>query len=752
MMCVESDVVTPKPGRTRPVVADSTLEDEKGESTSGDEDVFGRSLRRPSERRRSDRLRRSSLAMRYESGGGNDSDAEFYRRRTPRPSRTNMRYNLRSRSRRSSLAPTSVVERAAPYRFRRRHPPRGDGLVSWSSVDMKRLTRRVDSEESSDSSTEASGDESPSASMPSSNTQTKGKKPNANSNFEPISIPEVGFDEIAGFDEYLHRLKEMIIFPLLFPGHFARLGIRPPTGVLFHGPPGTGKTLLARILASACSTPDRRVTFFLRNGAECLSKWIGEAEANLARLFKAAKEAAPAIIFFDEIDGMAPDRGARQQDQSHISLLSSLLALMDGLEGRGEGVVVIGATNRIEALDPALRRPGRFDREFFFGLPHCDARQRILEIHTRQWSPQPDKATLAIVARETEGFSGAQLKGLVGEAAMLAFRRACPLLYETPEEHPNALLARIQETGFAPPSQVPVTLDDFCTAFHLVDRRTGETGEGLKGDGVYGLFKVSLASASASISATFFRSTASGSSMWARGRAKVHLSKPVVFLDAPGLRAKDAAALTSALCTSIEGVTLHTVPLSADALPWPSDQRFADASKLHALVVAPLLVGKCDSDALRLFLSAFAEQDRVLLLLSGDHDAMEWDDIDMDAVLRLQLPCPSLDDASDFFADLICVDDEATSAGEATPSPADSLADSIDNLTRMMGLQQSHLDRLFTALPSRLAEHLVGAGTARWPALAFALHRQVQLVLRPVSMVSRSKQDIYDALDRLISV
>jgi ATPase family AAA domain-containing protein 2 len=215
-------------------------------------------------------------------------------------------------------------------------------------------------------------------------------------------------DKIAGMDGYVRKLKEMIVFPLVYPQLFSKLNVSLPRGVLFHGPPGTGKTLMARLLASACSTSTRKVSFFMRNGSDCLSKWIGEAERNMRLLFKKAKDCQPSIIFFDEIDGLAPERTARQ-DQSHISLVSTLLALMDGLDDRGQ-VVVIGATNRIHSIDAALRRPGRFDREFFFSLPDEAARSQILKIHTKTWEPAISDSLADDLACRTAGFSGADMK------------------------------------------------------------------------------------------------------------------------------------------------------------------------------------------------------------------------------------------------------------------------------------------------------------------------------------------------------
>lgn len=226
-------------------------------------------------------------------------------------------------------------------------------------------------------------------------------------------------DKIAGMDGYVRKLKEMIVFPLIYPHLFSKLNISLPRGVLFHGPPGTGKTLMARLLASACSTSTRKVSFFMRNGSDCLSKWIGEAERNMRLLFKKAKECQPSIIFFDEIDGLAPERTGRQ-DQSHISLVSTLLALMDGLDDRGQ-VVVIGATNRIHSIDAALRRPGRFDREFFFGLPDESARAQILKIHTKTWDPPIEDDLAADLASRTSGYSGADMKVKMHEISLTSF-------------------------------------------------------------------------------------------------------------------------------------------------------------------------------------------------------------------------------------------------------------------------------------------------------------------------------------------
>jgi ATPase family AAA domain-containing protein 2 len=220
----------------------------------------------------------------------------------------------------------------------------------------------------------------------------------------------------------------MTLLPLLYPEVFQQFNVTPPRGVLFHGPPGTGKTLLARALAASCRSGGRQIgendfislsfrnssllAFFMRKGADALSKWVGEAERQLRLLFEEAKNSQPSIIFFDEIDGLAPVRSSKQ-DQIHASIVSTLLALMDGMDGRGQ-VIIIGATNRPDAIDPALRRPGRFDREFYFPLPNLAARERILGIMTKKWKGWDDteeaQEKVKGLAKLTKGYGGADLR------------------------------------------------------------------------------------------------------------------------------------------------------------------------------------------------------------------------------------------------------------------------------------------------------------------------------------------------------
>uniref|UniRef100_A0A8C1ZEU1 ATPase family AAA domain-containing protein 2 n=1 Tax=Cyprinus carpio TaxID=7962 RepID=A0A8C1ZEU1_CYPCA len=250
---------------------------------------------------------------------------------------------------------------------------------------------------------------------------------------DPMQIDQtVRFDSIGGLGKHISALKEMVVFPLLYPEVFEKFKIQPPRGCLFYGPPGTGKTLVARALANECSQGERKVAFFMRKGADCLSKWVGESERQLRLLFDQAYQMRPSIIFFDEIDGIAPVRSSRQ-DQIHSSIVSTLLALMDGLDSRGE-VVVIGATNRLDSIDPALRRPGRFDREFLFNLPDREARKDILKIHTRQWDPQLSDVFLEELADKCVGYCGADIKAVCSEAALCALRRRYPQIYASSQK------------------------------------------------------------------------------------------------------------------------------------------------------------------------------------------------------------------------------------------------------------------------------------------------------------------------------
>jgi transitional endoplasmic reticulum ATPase len=231
---------------------------------------------------------------------------------------------------------------------------------------------------------------------------------------------DVTYDDIGGMAETIDQLREMVELPLRYPELFQRLGVEPPKGVLLHGPPGTGKTRLARAVAN-----ESDAQFFLINGPEIMGSAYGESEGRLREIFEEAAKNAPSIVFIDEIDSIAPKRG-NVQGEAEKRVVAQLLTLMDGLEARAN-LVVIAATNRPEAIDEALRRPGRFDREIVVGVPDERGRREILGIHTRGM-PLGDKVDLGELARTTYGFVGADLAALTREAAIEAVRRIMPRL------------------------------------------------------------------------------------------------------------------------------------------------------------------------------------------------------------------------------------------------------------------------------------------------------------------------------------
>ena len=246
---------------------------------------------------------------------------------------------------------------------------------------------------------------------------------------DPDALPG-GWETLAGMAREIRTLKELALLPLVYPEAFERLGVSPGRGVLLHGPPGTGKTAAVKALLGAAARGPRPVSFFSRKGADCLGKYMGEAERSLRLLFQEAERRQPSIVFFDEIDGLAPARkagGGGEGDAIHGSVVATLLALMDGLNPRGS-VVVVAATNRPDAVDPALRRPGRFDRELRFALPGPAARRDILRLHTRAWNPRPSERVIHAVAKRTEGAAGADLRALASAAMLSAIRRRTPKL------------------------------------------------------------------------------------------------------------------------------------------------------------------------------------------------------------------------------------------------------------------------------------------------------------------------------------
>ena len=267
---------------------------------------------------------------------------------------------------------------------------------------------------------------------------------------EEARIPSVTYEDIGGLREVVPKLREMIEIPLRHPEVFDRLGVEPPKGVLLHGPPGTGKTLLAKAVAN-----ESGAYFISVAGPEIVSKWYGGSEQNLRKIFEEAEKNAPAIIFFDEIDAIAPKR-EEVHGEVERRMVSQMLSLMDGLSQRGR-VIVIAATNRPNALDPALRRPGRFDRELEIGVPNKHGRLEVLQIHTRNMPLQ--KVKLDDLADKTYGFVGADLAALAKEAAMNSLRRVLPDVSALKENEiiPKEILEKLK-----------VTQDDFEYGMRMV--------------------------------------------------------------------------------------------------------------------------------------------------------------------------------------------------------------------------------------------------------------------------------------------
>ena len=258
-------------------------------------------------------------------------------------------------------------------------------------------------------------------------------------------IPKVSYDDLGGLKDAVAKIREMVELPLRHPELFKRLGVEPPKGVLLHGPPGTGKTMLAKAVAGETSS-----NFISIGGPEIMSKFYGESEEKLRDIFKDAEENGPSIIFIDEIDSIAPKRDNTPGEEER-RIVAQLLSLMDGLNSRGK-VVVIGATNRPNSIDEALRRPGRFDRELEIGVPDRNGRLEILQIHTRGM-PLSSDVDLDILANKPHGYVGADLSALCKEGAMAALRRVLPGVDVEMNEIPADTL-----------NQISVTMEDFTTA------------------------------------------------------------------------------------------------------------------------------------------------------------------------------------------------------------------------------------------------------------------------------------------------
>ncbi|MEM1650375.1 MAG: CDC48 family AAA ATPase [Sulfolobales archaeon] len=232
-----------------------------------------------------------------------------------------------------------------------------------------------------------------------------------------VEVPEVHWDDIGGLDSVKQALKEAVEWPLKHPEVFEKMGIRPPRGILLYGPPGCGKTLLAKAVAT-----EANANFIAIKGPEILSKWVGESEKAIREIFRRARQVAPTVVFFDEIDAIVPVRGMRHDTEVTDRIVNQLLAELDGIQSL-KNVVVLGATNRVDLIDPALLRPGRFDRVIYVPPPDKKARYEILKIHTRN-VPLGTDVDLERIAELTEGYSGADLEALVREAVMMALRES----------------------------------------------------------------------------------------------------------------------------------------------------------------------------------------------------------------------------------------------------------------------------------------------------------------------------------------
>ena len=264
-----------------------------------------------------------------------------------------------------------------------------------------------------------------------------------------ISGGVVTYDDVGGLTDEIQRIREMVELPLKHPELFHRLNIDPPKGVLFHGPSGTGKTLMAKAVSQ-----ESNANFITINGPEIMSKFYGASEGRLREIFRGAEESAPSIIFIDEIDSIAPKR-VDTSGEVERRVVSQLLSLMDGLRGRGE-IICVGATNRINAIDEALRRPGRFDREIEFGVPNVKGRKEIFQIHTRGM-PLEEDINLDDYAEITHGFVGADIMAVSREAAMHALRRILPKI-NLDEPIPSEIIQEIK-----------IQNDDFIQALNMIE-------------------------------------------------------------------------------------------------------------------------------------------------------------------------------------------------------------------------------------------------------------------------------------------
>ncbi|CAB3230706.1 unnamed protein product [Arctia plantaginis] len=455
---IEKKPVENKKEEEKMETAEATKDDEKQVKTEREQPVQGQdseSNQAPVRTRQTRRCRQTKKDSQQDSeSSSSESGSELSLRRSKRTRKPKPAFvQIESGETRSRGRAKTFTIRKKPYSLRERKPK-----------ILRRKTIRSQSPSSTTSTSSTSSSDTEEDLNVSMKNKTKGRQKSKSQDekktdralrdIQPVEVDgSVRFTSVGGLEEHIKCLREMVLFPLMYPELFNKFKSRPAKGVLFHGPPGTGKTLLARALANECSlVGGRKVAFFMRKGADCLKKWVGESERHLKLLFQQANKMKPSIIFFDEIDALAPVRSVRQE-QVHTSVVGTLLAEMDGLCDRGE-VVIIGATNRLDAVDPALRRAGRFDRELHFAPPHALARRDILHIYTQHWLPRLSDDTLDHIADITGGYGGSDLKALCSEAVLKALRRVYPQVYES--EH-----ALVIDT-----KNVEVTRKDLLEAMH----------------------------------------------------------------------------------------------------------------------------------------------------------------------------------------------------------------------------------------------------------------------------------------------
>ncbi len=254
-----------------------------------------------------------------------------------------------------------------------------------------------------------------------------------------IEIPNVKWEDIGGLDHIKDELREAVEWPLKYPKLFKKAGIRPLNGILLFGPPGCGKTLLAKAVAT-----ESKSNFISIKGPEIFSKWVGESEKAVREIFRKARQAAPSIIYFDEIDAITAGRGSYEGTHTYASIVNQMLVEIDGIENR-KGVVVVASTNRPDIVDPAFLRPGRFDRLLYVTAPDLEARKKVLEVHTKDMPLAPDVSLLSI-AQRTEGYSGADLENVCREAGMEAIREKMTDLEKIENRHFETALEKINST------------------------------------------------------------------------------------------------------------------------------------------------------------------------------------------------------------------------------------------------------------------------------------------------------------------